>query len=295
MENNHDSVLDKIPQSNAGSLYDGWANGEKGTIADYDRQSVYRFYRASINSQGNYVWDNINDEDAPIVAVGIVAYWLHCRKNDNRMATANFDWNAGKSIIDVFTLYTNYRLLQYREWHKNDPDSWRRDLTKEFYTEFIIPNETGLNKQTEPLFDFITPSDQKLVRDVMKEYMLYLQEKRKTYMPAVADSKKEKKDEVVRNVDINKIGMHFKCGFDKQTHLPTMKMFLEQPNTDKDLARVALLIYESKWFLSNDYRTFAKWYRDFCSIVGCTYHKDYAPSALKPISDTLKRNYYFLS
>ena len=294
MKDNNDSVLDKIPQSNGGHLYDGWANGEKGTIADYNGRSVYRFYRATINSQGNFVWDCINDEDAPIVAVGIVAFWLHHRKNDNRMATANFEWNDGKAIIDVFTLYTNYRLLQYREWHKNDPDSWRRDLTKEFYTEFIIPNETEINKQTEPLFDFITPSDQKLVRDVMKEYMLFLQDKRKTYFPDVAKTKSKKKRQGVRSVDIDKIGNHFKYSFDRKTHLPTMKILLEEPNSDKDLARIALLIYESKCFLNNDYRTFSKWYKDFCEIVGCTYHKSYAPSALNPIPENLNKNFSFL-
>ena len=235
-----------------------------------------------------------NDEDAPIVAVGIVAYWLHYRKNPNRR-TNIFGGPEPKSIYEIFKDYTADRLRAYKKEKEQSPSSWRSDLECDFYMHHIIPSEQRLIKQSEALFEYITPDDQQLVRDVMKEYILYLQAKRETYMPAVADSKKEKKDEVVRNVDINKIGMHFKCGFDKQTHLPTMKMFLEQPNTDKDLARVALLIYESKWFLSNDYRTFSKWYRDFCKIVGCKYHKDYAPSALKPIPDTLQRNYYFLS
>lgn len=206
------------------------------------------------------------------------------------MATANFNQNDGKAIIDVFTLYTNYRLLQYREWHKNDPDSWRRDLTKEFYTKFIIPNEKELNKQSEPLFDFITPSDRKLVRDIMDEYILYLRTKRSEYMPA---AKSKKKSQEPRNVDMDKMGNHFKLRFDKKAYLPTMKTLLEQPDSDKNLACVALLIYKSQWFIKTDYGTFAKWYKEFCSIVGCTYHKSYAPSALQ-ISENLIKKYFFL-
>lgn len=59
LEDNNDSVLDKIPQSNSGYLYDGWANGAMGTIADYDGKNVYKFHKALMNSQGNFVWDSI--------------------------------------------------------------------------------------------------------------------------------------------------------------------------------------------------------------------------------------------
>lgn len=97
-----------------------------------------------------------------------------------------------------------------------------------------------------------------------------------------------------RHVDIDRIGEHLKRGFDKRTFLPGMKTSLEASQSDKKLARVALLIHNSKHFIKTDYPIFADWYRDFCKFVGCSFHSSYAPSALKPIEKDLEEEYYFL-
>lgn len=103
------------------------------------------------------------------------------------------------------------------------------------------------------------------------------------------------KVEKQRVVDIEKLSSNFKVrGFDKKTHMPVLKSNLEHKQSDKDLARVALMIYESKYFSKQSYSTFSKWYKDFCVIVDCTFHESYEPHALRPIPDSLKAQYYFL-
>lgn len=287
------SVLDTIPKAaQTNYISDGWANNEIGCISDCNGDCIYRFIRAYRDENGNMRLETPNDNDAPVVAVGIVSYWLHYRQNNNRSATL-FGPKA-KSMAQIFQDYTDIRLRDYRKKHEQDPSSWRSDIEKDFYLHFIIPNERKLNKQSEALFEYITPDDRQVVRDVMKEYILYLQEQRERYLPDMQKPKDAKQHKPERKVNIDEIGKHFKIGFDKKTYLPILKTLLETSQSDKDLAKVALLIYDSKYFLSNDYRTFSKWYRNYCKYVGCEFHSSYEPSKLRPIDRELKKRYYFL-
>lgn len=62
---------------------------------------------------------------------------------------------------------------------------------------------------------------------------------------------------------------------------------------DKDFARIANMIYSSgKLNPSKKPSTFTKWYRIFCELVGCGFHK-YKPSALEP-NDSVKSTFYYL-
>lgn len=293
----YESLLDHIVQSvHCDVPIEGWVNGAIGTIADHKGNLEYRFFEAFRNEDGQLELYDKNDEDAPLVAVGVVAYWLHCRKSQNpfmrfELFESMKSTYTTKSIFEMFKDYTVERLSEYKKIYEQKPSSWRSDLERDFFVHHIIPNEKSLIKQSEAIFEYITPDDRQLVRDVMKEYILFLQEKRSVYLPSTT---KTRTTGSISGVEIDRIGKHFKREFDKKTFLPTLKMFLEQPESDKNLARIALIIYESKYFLAKDYSTFSKWYKDFCKIVGCTYHKSYAKSALLPISDELKQNLYFL-
>ena len=304
MEDKIDCLLDKIPQESQLYYYfrGCWANGKEGSITDSNGHGVFRFFPLIKDDKGNRIDAEIDFDDYdtnPVVATGIIGYWLHFRKNNDRLASYT-TWtkeDKRKDTLKIFNEYTEDKLEQYIEREQYSPSSWRRDLEKEFYTDFIIRNEKRLIKQSEALFEYITPKDQQLVRDIMKEYILYLQQKRDTYQPSIPkpkpEKKPEKRPEKVREVNIETIGNHFKRGFDKITHLPTLKLLLEQPQSDKELARVALLIYNSQWFISGDYKGFSEWYKDFCRLVKCNYHKSYEPSKLTP-SEELKNKYYFL-
>ncbi len=293
-KNNTKSLLNCISQAcYFDYIFDGWNNGKIGCISDHSGQCIYRFY--------DKYKDDKNKEN-PIVAVGIVAYWLHHRKNENRITTIfGPAYFSSISINKQFEDYTAARLVQYKKTFEQKPSSWRTDIECEFYTKYIIPNERKLNRQSEALFEYITPADCKLVKELMKEYILFLQAKQKEYPGFVpkGEGKKPKKQkkktpEVTRIVDIDKIGQHLNRDFNKKVYLADMKMFLEQHQSDKDLARAALLIYNSRYFIKKDYNSFLAWYKDFCVIVGCKYHEDYLPSALRKLLEKQKKKYYFL-
>ena len=105
-----------------------------------------------------------------------------------------------------------------------------------------------------------------------------------------------KKEINKRVVDEEKLSSHFKIkDFDKKAHIPVLKAMLEQNQSDKNLARVALLIYESPFFIKNNYKVFSEWYKDFCDIVESKYHDSYEPNKLKDeYYYRLKNQYWFL-
>ena len=190
MEDKIDCLLDMIPQASHFYYYfrGCWANGKEGTIADSNGHGVYRFYPFVKDENGNRIDYEIDYDDYvanPIVATGIIGYWLHYRKNNDRLASYT-TWtkeDERKNTLKIFSDYTEDKLNQYIEREQYSPSSWRRDLKKEFYMDFIIRNEEPLNEKTQALMEYITPSDQQQVKEVIAEYMLFLEEKRKEYKP----------------------------------------------------------------------------------------------------------------
>ena len=188
MENKIECLLDMIPQQSHFYYYfrGCWANGKEGTITDSNGHGVYRFYPIIKDANGNRIDDEINYNDYvtnPVVATGIIGYWLHYRKNNDRLASFT-TWtkeDERKNILKIFTDYTEDKLKQYIEREQYSASSWRRDLKKEFYTDFIIPNEKILNENTKPLMEYITTFDQQQVKEVMEEYMLFLENRKKAY------------------------------------------------------------------------------------------------------------------
>ncbi len=71
---------------------------------------------------------------------------------------------------------------------------------------------------------------------------------------------------------------------------------LNKRRSDKEMAQIALLIYDSEKVLKSARgRTFANWYKLFCDIVGCPYHKDYKRSNLRGEQlESLRKIFYYL-
>ena len=68
---------------------------------------------------------------------------------------------------------------------------------------------------------------------------------------------------------------------------------LKQKWSDKDFAKIALMIYNSGELTSAMRpNTFKEWYQRFCKLVGCGFH-EYKPNALIP-NDRLKKAFYYL-
>ena len=181
MEDKIESLLDNIPQPSHFFCYlrGCWANGKEGAITDSSGHGVYRFFPIVKDANGNRIDAEIDFDDYvtnPVVATGIIGYWLHYRKNNNRL-TSYTTWKKESERKNTLKIFSE----------EVTSSGWRRNLEKEFYTDFIIRNEEPLNEQTEALMEYITPADRKVVREVMSEYMLFLEEKRKAYMPTTEE------------------------------------------------------------------------------------------------------------
>ncbi len=172
------SVLDNIPANDMRYYYEGWRNGKHGSICQWG--GIYRFVEQARNKSG--IVDDVkrNKEDNPIVAIGIVAYWLqfNSRMNTVIKRLTKYKCEIPKDIKEQFDDYTKIRFEQFRKEHRDDPNTWDWDWEYEFYVNVIIPHEIAFNKRTEALFDYISDSDIKLVRAVMKSYINYLKKTR---------------------------------------------------------------------------------------------------------------------
>lgn len=169
-----ESVIDKISANNIRYYYEGWRNGKHGSICQ--KNGIYRFVEMVRGKSGLLNDVNRNEEDNPIVAIGIVAYWLQF---NSRMDTVikrltKYNCEIPKDIREQFDNYTQIRFEQFRREHRDDPNTWDWDWEKEFYANVIIPHEMAFNKRTEALFDYISDSDIVLISSVMNSYIKYL-------------------------------------------------------------------------------------------------------------------------
>ena len=172
------SVLDKITTSNWGYYYEGWRNGKKGGFVQ--KLGIYRFHEQRRDKDGNLYDVYEKEEDNQIVAMGIVANWLifNSRKDDAIKRLTFYRVKIPKDIREQFENYTKIRFDQFKNDHRDDPNTWDWDWEYEFYTKYIIPHELKLNKISESLFDYISDSDIETVRTVMKNYIRYLKKLR---------------------------------------------------------------------------------------------------------------------
>lgn len=209
-----DSVLNYISATEMRFYYEGWRNGMHGAICQWD--GIYRFVEQARGKSG--VLDDVkrNKEDNPIVAIGIVAYWLMFNSKKDLVLKRLTQYKNGipQDIRELFDTYTKERFNQFKAAHRDDPLTWDWDWDYEFYTKYIIPHEIELNRSSEVLFDYISDSDIKLVRDVMKSYIKYLKKCRadKGYrvdpellILRAVDSQDETKYEDLEDYEVNTI------------------------------------------------------------------------------------------
>lgn len=226
-ENTPVSMLDYIPQMSGSkgfvvNINNRWLNGKEGAITDARGDNHYRFY---LMRNSNIVYKN--PEDNPIVAVGIVAYWLHHRQNNDRFATWDgLTQNYKQAIPCQYKTYTSILYENFKNKREQEPDSWRCNIEKEFYTEYIIPLVTQQNRVSAALLEYITPDDRRLVQGLMQEYLIYLNTKKMEYdkittmsMPisyTKYDEQNEKLTIIEKEVDLSKtIEKVARSAFDK--------------------------------------------------------------------------------
>lgn len=72
----------------------------------------------------------------------------------------------------------------------------------------------------------------------------------------------------------------FKSGEDSSFNT-LVKILEDEYGDDKTYAYLAYRIFESKYFIKGNHKTFSSWYKTFCEIIGCDYNCNYKPSKLK--------------
>ena len=169
-----ESVLDKISASDKRLYYEGWRNGWHGSICR--RGNIYRFIEMTRGEAGVPTEVKMNEDDNPIVAIGIVAYWLMLKsKQELEQKCLTTSGNGmPQDFGKMFETYTKDLFNQFRDSQRDNSLTWDWDWEYEFYAKIIIPQEIASNKITETLFDYVTNSDINLVRAIMKSYIKYL-------------------------------------------------------------------------------------------------------------------------
>ncbi len=216
--NMEESVLNYISATEMRFYYEGWRNGKHGAICQ--QNGIYRFVEQVPGKTG--VPDDVkrNKDDNPIVAIGIVAYWLQFNSRMDIVIKRLTKYrNIPKDIREQFDNYTRIGFEQFKNEHRDDPDTWEWDWEYEFYTNYIIPHEIKLNKMSETLFNYISDSDIALVKAVMKNYIKYLKKCRaeKGYRVSpellvlrAVDSQDKSKYEDLEDYEVNTILEEFK-------------------------------------------------------------------------------------
>lgn len=171
------SVLNRISANNINYYYEGWRNGKKGSISQ--ENGIYRFIEQARGKSGMLDRVHHKTEDNPVVAVGIVAYWLIFKQGKDIVLQKLTQYTTiPESMLELFERYTQERYNQFKKANRDNPDAWKWDWDFEFYTKYIIPHEIELNKKSEALFDYISDDDIDLVRSVMNNYIDYLKKTR---------------------------------------------------------------------------------------------------------------------
>lgn len=84
-------------------------------------------------------------------------------------------------------------------------------------------------------------------------------------------------------IDTKRLKTHFKYPFNIEGGgINTLVNMLKGHHDRKDIAMIAHEIYQSRYFMKGDYKSFSLWYKTFCDIVGTKCCESYKPSKLKP-------------
>lgn len=171
-----ESVLNNITTFKPVCAFFEWCNGKKGYIVKdllYERFEFIEGYRDK--------YGHLQERrERPVVAVGIVAYWLKSR-------------NSGVPVRQMFEDYTEERYEQIKFYYRDEPSTWDWDdeQWKIAFYKWAIENEPKSNKESEALLEYITDSDKEKVRALMEKYMDYLEKCLEAYQTPSTDEEKQ--------------------------------------------------------------------------------------------------------
>lgn len=166
------SYFNSFPYSNSVLSNATWYNGEFGAMLlnvikdDIQCDDVYFGFANMEGENGvrNFrIFETRGFTGGRPVLFGIAAYWIIHRSD---------------SIKKTFEEYLSKKRKAYCRFHEKDANSWKRELEQEFYFDYIISKEIEMNQMSEEVFEYLSPEDNKKLKDVMDNFIEYISMKR---------------------------------------------------------------------------------------------------------------------
>ena len=182
--------LDKIYSSTDNRYISLWANGEIGSMVDVLDDHVLRFvdyyYKPGHGDEDDILQNNYPTKDdeleCPVVAEGVIVYWLQHR--------------GDKGTAEVFDKYLNSQKKRYVTLHQNDPDAWERNLVEEFVTQKHIHEELKRIERTEQTIKAYVDEDTlSTICTFAESYLRFVRRKAKLLFPPKYPENRKIEDE----------------------------------------------------------------------------------------------------
>lgn len=154
-----------------------WANGEFGAMADLNNDNVMHFISYHYEpGTGNSDYDirekylTKEEKTSPIVAEGIVVYWL--KEHHGNLSTAQ-----------IFEKY--YELCKQRYIRKEEKslNAFERDLPREFAMRRHLTYEVDRIEKSEAIFPYLNEKDVNTIKQLTGYYINYVRKKGKELFP----------------------------------------------------------------------------------------------------------------
>ena len=223
-----------------------WANGKFGVFVDHLGDDVFRFVDYYFNPGAKNIEDRIRkihltEEDelaCPIVASGIVVYWIKKR-------------NENKSITEIFDEYYKMKENRYIKENEKCFNAWKRKLNIEFKEKYL-EQEQKLIKISERIYPYLNSEDIVLIKQLTENYLEYVQTQAyktnnetadpiKEETKIIVDSVYDKQTETLYLQPLNTKGKGKKSG-KKRTGRPNAKPFEEYLRRDAPESFMQVLV-----------------------------------------------------
>lgn len=159
-----ETYIDNIYVPGVNNNFITWANGKNGAISDIDSNCILRFLETN-SEQTHYKYkEQERKEKSPIVASGIVAWWLLYRRT--------------KAVSEIFEDYYQMRFKQYKDKREKEADSWKCNLEEEFLFNHWLPQEQTCVKTSQAIFNYVSKEDGKQIQNVINNYWAFIENKK---------------------------------------------------------------------------------------------------------------------
>lgn len=145
--------------SNDTIITDKWTNGQIGEIVELQNNNIFYFvHYKSVKGELRNFYKNEEEKlnKCPIVAIGIVGYWIKYRSQ--------------MSIKDMFDNYYIQSFKQFERCHREDPKLIGKKIDWIFLQYAHLREERKYINTSSKIFSYLTEEDKNKIIAVTKEY-----------------------------------------------------------------------------------------------------------------------------